>query len=137
MKNVFFTPRISEDTRYFWEQCKNHKLVFQKCSNCSYVRWPAAYLCPECLSPEYSFIGSEGQGEIYSYVVFKRAFHPDVEKRLPYVVALIDLDCGVRMLSNIVNTEIEKIRCGLKVKIIWSEEDEGFSLPLFVVQDNL
>jgi len=133
MVDTYFEPRISNDAKAFWEGCKEKKLVFQKCKVCGHTRWPAAYICPECLSTEYNYIEVPSRGKIYSYVKFCYAFHPSVEEKLPYYVAVIDLDCGVTMLSNITDTPEEKIKCGATVACVWADKSE-IPRPTFRVE---
>ena len=134
MQYDFFPPRISEDTKGFWEGCKEHKLRIQKCSKCGKLRWPAAYLCPDCLSEEFRYVELSGKGVVYSSISFKRAFHPQIADQIPYTVATIDLDEGVRFLSNITNTDGKMVACGTRVKIDWVD-CETYSKPVFLVED--
>ena len=74
----FFEPRINADAAGFWEGCREHTLRFQRCRCCGHVRWPAAYLCPECLSSDTEMIQLPPEGVLYSYVVMHKPFHPSV-----------------------------------------------------------
>lgn len=129
----FFPPRISGDTKAFWEGCKEHKLLLQKCRHCGKVIWPAQYLCPDCLSEDLELTEMSGKGTIYSWEVFRRAFHPAVEEKLPYVVAAVDLDEGARMITNIVDCDLEELRCGLPVELRWCDGAE-YTRPVFVIR---
>lgn len=122
MGKTFFEPRISCDTAAFWNGCREHKLVMQQCNCCGTLRWPAGVLCPKCLSDDTRLKEISQQGTVYSYVVFRKAFHPSLQDKLPYIVATIDLDDGVRLVSNIVNCEVDKIKCGDRVEAVWENE---------------
>lgn len=126
-----FTPRVTEDSRPFWEGCAQHKLLFQRCTRCGKPRMPASFLCPHCHSTEFSWEQSAGFGRIYSYVVFHRAFHPLLSDRIPYVVASVDLDEGVRLLTNIVNYGTYQINCGVPVEVDFVDAGNGVILPVF------
>ncbi len=130
MKLDFFAPRVSADTKFFWDGCNEHKLLFQKCEECGTVRWPAAYLCPKCLSEKTKIIESSGKGSLYSFVVFHRAFHPSIEDKVPYVTAEVDLDEGVRLVTNISDSDGSDLKCGDKVSLVW-EDCDGYSKPVF------
>ena len=95
-------PKISDDTAPFWQGCKERRLLFQKCSECGHVRYPASFGCPQCLSPRNTWIESKGRGSIYSFVVFQRAFHPSMADRIPYTVAVVEIEEGPSFLTNIV-----------------------------------
>lgn len=134
MELKFFEPRICSDTKAFWERCKEHKLIIQKCTVCGRLRWPAAYLCPHCLSSEVELAEMSGSGELYSYTVFHKAFHPSLEKNTPYIVSAVDLEEGVRILSNLINAEGKRIRCGAAVKLKWLDF-ETYSKPVFELDE--
>jgi uncharacterized OB-fold protein len=125
-----FLPTPTADTAFFWEATKNKQLKFQKCSDCGYVRWPASIACPQCHSTNFEYVISKGIGKIYSFVVYKVAFHKAVKDSLPYVVAIVELDEGPRMLSNIINCDPSNLRCNIPVKVVWEEALE-FNIPKF------
>lgn len=130
---TFFPPRISADTKAFWEGCKAHKLLLQRCRRCGKVIWPAQYLCPDCLSEDLELTEMSGRGTVYSWEVFRRAFHPAMEEKLPYVVAAVDLEEGARMITNLVDCELGQLRCGLPVELRWCDGDE-YTRPVFVIR---
>lgn len=125
----FFEPRINGDTAAFWEGCRDHVLRFQRCRACGYVRWPAAHLCPECLSDDAQLVEVSPEGTLYSYVVMRRAFHPGVADKVPYVVATVDLQDGVRLLTNLVDCDLETLRCGDPVCIEFVDS-QTYSRPV-------
>lgn len=125
----FFEPRISADTAAFWEGCRAHELRFQRCRACGKVRWPAAYLCPDCLSSEAELVALPPKGKIYSWIVMRKSFHPSLADKVPYVVAEIDLADDVRILANLFDCDPARIRCGAAVTIDWSDS-ETYSRPV-------
>ena len=126
---TFFPPRISADTKAFWEGCKAHKLLLQRCRHCGKVIWPAQYLCPDCLSEDLELTEMSGRGTVYSWEVF----HPAMEEKLPYVVAAVDLEEGARMITNLVDCELGQLRCGLPVELRWCDGAE-YTRPVFVIR---
>ena len=125
----FFDPRVSADTKAFWEGCREHKLRFQRCTACGKVRWPAGHLCPDCLSEEAEYVDLPAEGTLYSYIVMRRAFHPSLADKTPYAVAAVDLSGGVRILANIPMEDLSGIRCGDPVVIEWYD-GENYSRPI-------
>lgn len=119
----FFEPKISYDTASFWEGCKNHELQFQKCSVCQNVRWPASYLCPHCLSEKTELTVLKPEGTIYAYIVMDKPFHPSLSEQLPYIVALVDLEADVRIVTNLIDCNIEDVHCGDKVVLEFLDYD--------------
>jgi len=126
MIKIFLHP----DNREFWNFCREKKLIFQKCTNCGKIRWPYSFCCPECYSSDYHLSESKGLGRIYSYVIYNVPFHKDFKDRVPYIVGVIELDEGVKFLSNIVAKNFENIHCGEKVKLFW-EKLNDFYIPKF------
>lgn len=128
--SAFFKPRISADTKQFWNACREHKLAFQKCCDCGKLRWPAAHLCPDCLSSVYDMAEVRPEGTVESFVVFQKPFHPSLTDKVPYITATINLDGGVRIVSNLVNCDSAEVSCGAKVRLVWCDEEEN-SRPTF------
>lgn len=126
-------PVLGPDNSFFWEGCRRHELTFQRCVRCGHVRWPPSIVCPQCHSFEGEVIVSSGKGKIYSYVVYHFPYHPAFQNELPYVVALVELEEGPRILSNIVDSNPSDLACELPVELIWDEEHE-IPLPKFRVR---
>ena len=124
-------PRINADNRYFWEGCRHQTLKFQKCRDCGHVRWPPADFCPACLSNIYDYLVSKGWGRIYTFAVYHQAFHPAFADDLPYTVAIVALDEGPRLLTNIVQCRSDEVKCGMRVTVVWDAVDETITLPKF------
>lgn len=124
-------PRINGDNRGFWDGCRDHTLKFQQCSDCGHVRWPPADLCPACLSRGHDFLESRGLGRIHTFAVYHQAFHPAFAADLPYTVAIVALDEGPRLLTNIVQCPPEAVRCDMRVTVVWEAVDDTITLPKF------
>ena len=124
-------PTINSDNRPFWEGCHIHELRFQKCSNCGHVRWPPAIICPECHSSEMKWLVSKGIGKVYTFVVYHRLYHPGFNADLPYVVAVVALDEGPHLLTNIVGCRPEDVNCDMQVQVAWEDVTDKVALPKF------
>jgi len=124
-------PQPNPDTKPFWEGCRNHELKFQKCKSCGHVRWPPSILCPMCYANDTEWVKASGKGKVYTFAVYHQAFHKAFEKDLPYVTAVIELEEGPRLLSNIIGCKPQKVKCDMPVKVIWEDINEEFSLPKF------
>lgn len=133
---AFFEPRINADAASYWNGCREHKLQFQRCKVCGKLRWPAAYLCPDCLSEETELMEVPAEGKLYSYVVMYKPFHPSVADKVPYVVATVDLSCGVRILTNMFDCQLEQLCCGADV-IVDFEDSENYSRPIACLKGEL
>jgi uncharacterized OB-fold protein len=124
-------PKLNADTRPFWEGCRKHELRFQRCNDCGCVRWPPSYLCPDCHSNDMNWMISKGNGRVYTFAVYHAAFHPEFAADLPYTVAIVALDEGPRLLTNIVDCHPGELRCDMPVEVTWEDLDETITLPKF------
>jgi uncharacterized OB-fold protein len=124
-------PAISELNKPFWDACHAHKLIAQRCTSCREIRHPAASVCPNCLSTGFEWRELSGRGELLSYIVFHRGYHPYWSQRVPYNVAFIELEEGLRMFSNIVGMPNENLQVGQKVKVAFEQRDADLVVPVF------
>jgi uncharacterized OB-fold protein len=124
-------PVPSELSAPFWEACRRHELVIQRCQNCKAFRCPPAVLCPECLSEKVEWKKVSGRGKVFSFVVFRRVYHPAFETDLPYTVALVELEEGARLVSNIVGCPPEQVVCDMPVEVIFDDVTPEVTLPKF------
>jgi uncharacterized OB-fold protein len=116
-------PAINRDTEYFWEGCKQGELRIQRCGGCGLLRHPPGPMCPECGATKPKYLVSDGRGVVYSYVVHH---HPQVPgKQTPFVVALVELDEGVRMLFELDGEP----SIGLPVEVVFTKVDDELTMP--------
>jgi uncharacterized OB-fold protein len=124
-------PTITPVNRPFWEGCARGELVIQRCSACARLRYPAGAVCPDCLSPDAAWECVSGAGKVFSFIVFHRAYHPAWESKVPYSVALIELDEGPIMLSNVVDVDPVTLAVGQTVKVAFERLDQDLTIPVF------
>lgn len=124
-------PIINEDNAPYWEYAREHQLRMQKCANCGHIRFPVGIVCPRCHSLETEWTRLSGKGKVYSYIIYHQAYHPAYKDALPYVVAIIQLDEGPRMESNITDCRLEDLRIGMPVALYFDDVTEEVSLPKF------
>jgi uncharacterized OB-fold protein len=121
----------SEDSGPFWAAAKGHKLSLQKCGTCGSFRFPPSPLCPECTAMGGEWTELSGRGKVSSFVVFHRAYHKSFEGDLPYAVALIELDEGPRLISSVVGTPPDQLRCDMPVMVVFDDVTPDCTLPKF------
>lgn len=95
------------------------------------MRWPPSIICPQCHSKETEWITASGKGRLYTYVVYHKAFHPGFANDLPYVVAVVELDEGPHLLTNMVGCNPGELDCDMLVEVLWEDITEEVSLPKF------
>ena len=125
-------PRPSPESALFWEGAKEKSLMVPRCESCGRFWFPPSQRCRHCLSPDFAWREVSGAGRIYSFVVFHRVYHPAFEADVPYVVAIVELDEGPRLLSNIVGAPPEDVRCDMRVRVVFEERD-GVTIPQFAI----
>lgn len=121
------------DTEAFWDACREHRLVVQRCSNCRTFRFAPVPLCFQCLSTEYEWVESKGTGEVYTWTVCHRSAHPATTNAVPYNVVVVRLDdCGGALItSNLVGAgPNDGIHAGMRVAVVWDDLDDC-TLPRF------
>jgi uncharacterized OB-fold protein len=128
-------PASTPDERpesHFWNSVARRQMELPFCLKCQRFYFYPRSFCPSCWSSEIEFRPVSGEGTVWSYTIvrFPLGANPGWKTRLPYVVALIDLREGVRMMSNIVGCPPEAVKCGMRVELRYEEMD-GRILPLF------
>jgi uncharacterized OB-fold protein len=116
-------------TAPFWKGCAEHRLLFQRCGTCSTAGFPPTEQCRQCLSTELSWEASAGRGVVYSWTVVHRAATPVFQT--PYAPAIVTLDEGYQMLTNIIDADIEEVRVGMVVRVDFREVVDDLVLPYF------
>ena len=122
-------PVADEETKPFWEYTKKHELRVQRCQGCGKLYYPVNPICPHCLHMGADWAKLSGKGTVYSFIIAQRRYHPAVP--VPYVVAIIELEDGIRMISNVVECKPEDVRVGMPVEVVFDDLSPEFSLPKF------
>jgi hypothetical protein len=122
-------PSASELTRPFWDHAGRRELVRQRCSVCGTSFFTPKMACPSCLSVEWTWVQSPGEGTVYSYTVCHRPPGPGFD--VPYVLAIVDLKDGWSLLTNIVGCDAAEVSIGMEVRLAWLELDASTLLPVF------
>ena len=117
-------PPASEIAEPFWNATREGRLVLQWCTACEKPIWYPREVCPGCLGDDLEWRDAAGEGVVYACTVEHKADDP-------YVVALVDLDEGVRLLSNVVGGPPEQVVVGDRVRVTWEPLSDGRQLPLF------
>lgn len=124
-------PVPNEDTRAYWDGCRRHELLLQRCGSCGALQFYPRAICSACLSQDLSWQKATGFGTVYSYTIVHRPPSPAFAPQVPYVVALIDLDEGVRMMSHVVDCPPDQVAIGQRVQVAFRDETPEITLPVF------
>lgn len=120
-------PETSKISRPFWESCHAQAMKIQKCDDCSYYIYYPVYICPECASRQLTWTPVCGRGTVYTYTASDKSIFGDE----PIIVALVELEEGAMLMSNIVNAVAADIRIGMPVRLTYLPISNDFTLPVF------
>lgn len=122
------SPEPDTLTRPFWEACRQGRLEFCACESCAHLFLPPGPRCPRCWSGRIATRAASGDGTVQTFVVYRRTYHPALPA--PYVVAVIELREGPRLVSNVIGCAPEDVHIGLPVRVRF-ENVGDFTLPRF------
>ncbi|HZR03096.1 MAG TPA: Zn-ribbon domain-containing OB-fold protein [Burkholderiales bacterium] len=123
-------PAITPETRHFWEGTRAGELRLQRCVACAHVYFPPRPFCPQCASQEVTAFRASGRGKLYSYVIHHR---PTPGFTPPYAIAIVELDEGPRMMTNIVESPQtpEALQLDMALEVVFERMTDEITLPMF------
>ena len=124
-------PILRGEEQHWFDAARKGRLIYQKCADCGMIPSYPRGLCSSCWSSAIEEKDSAGNGVVYSFTVQYKPGAPEFADRVPYIVALIDLDEGVRMLSDLRGCDIDTVTVGLQVEAFFDDSDDPFPLPHF------
>ena len=122
-------PMIGRDSAFFWEGTAAGELRIQVCNACGARRFPPGPACPDCGALDRGHEVASGRGTVFSYVVHR--YPPMPGKELPIVIALIDLDEGVRMVGEVEGVADDEIEIGTALQVGFRRVDDELTLPFW------
>src|SRR5215467_4135536 len=117
-------PAVTPETQLFWDAAAAGRLLLKRCLGCGEPHHYPRPICPFCGSDRTEWRDASGRGTIYSYSVMRRA-------PVPYALAYVTLDEGVTMMTNIVDCDLDAIRIGQAVRVVFKPTDDGPPVPMF------
>ncbi|GAA2213232.1 OB-fold domain-containing protein [Nonomuraea monospora] len=122
-------PAVNQDTAFFWEGVNKGELRVQSCADCGELRHPPGPLCPRCRSTERAYRLAAGTGTLFSYVVHH--YPPVPGRAAPFVVGVVELPEGVRIVGNVVDCPVEEVRIGMPLRVTYRRMDDRLVLPMW------
>jgi uncharacterized OB-fold protein len=129
-------PTPDYDTQEFWDRCAQGVLALPTCPACQHVRWPPGPNCPKCLCRETDWKPSSGRGTVYAWTVVANPPGPGLTDDLPYIVAMVDLPEGARIVANIVDCGPSDVRAGMPLEVIFERRSDGVTIYNFTPADH-
>jgi len=124
-------PVIQPWSAGFWEAAKQHQLVVQTCDDCQAKIFYPRKFCPECWSSNLGWSEASGKATVFSFSITMLGIEEKFADDLPLVLAWVDLEEGVRMLTNIINCEPNAVTIGMDVEVVFEDVSPEISLPKF------
>ena len=126
-------PVTQPESDFYWEKAKAHELWLRKCNACGRAYIYPRDICPHCFSKDTTWVQASGRGTLHTYAIVERGPTPAFRDHVPYVVALVDLEEGARMPSNLVGIEPtdERITVSMAVEVTFHDVTDEVSLPMF------
>lgn len=126
-----FTVATDTDNKPYWDYIRQHELRVQKCLKCGKLHYPVSPICPHCMGLESDWVKLSGKGKVASFVVVHRGRSPLFPPNAPYVVAIIETEEGIRMLSNVVGCKPEDVKMDMPVELVFQDFGPELTVPRF------
>ena len=125
-------PVPDELTAPYWAAAGEHRLAVQRCESCGRLAHPPVARCPACHGDTFAWPAMSGRGRLHTYTVATHSVHPVSEGHTPYVIALVELEEGPRILTNLRGIEPDAVRVGMELQVTFEDVGDGLALPQFV-----
>jgi hypothetical protein len=126
-----FEPPVTDVSAPFWEATREKRITLQRCADCKTWVWYPRSACTACLGGDLRWTEVAGEGSVYAVSVHHRAGVAEMNTRVPYAVALVELHEGVRLLTNVIGCDPESVAIGQRVSVAWEALSDGRHLPVF------
>ena len=123
-------PRPTAVSQAYWDAAREHRLVAPRCCACATLFLYPRSTCPACLSTEHDWVQLSGRGRVYTFTVVRQAAHPAFADDVPYVFAIVELDEGPRLVTNVIGCDPDDVRCDQPVEVVFDDDGE-VTVPKF------
>ena len=124
-------PIPDEASQPFFDGAREQRLMIQRCTTCGAVMWPVKSRCDNCLSPTVTWVQASGKATLYSFVLMHQLYHPGFASEVPYNIAQVDLEEGLRILTNIVDCPNADLHIGMPLEVTFEAITDEVTLPKF------
>ena len=124
-------PELDGLHKEFYDHCKRHALHFQRCGDCQTWRHVPREMCPECGSWNWSWEVSSGRGRVFTWTVVARPMHPAFANACPYAPVVVEMEEGVRLLSEVADVAPEDLEIDMEVRVHYDDVTREVTLPKF------
>jgi len=127
----FDLPTPELDTRPYWDAARDGRLLLRRCRACSEAHFYPRPFCPKCWSDDVEWIDASGRATLYTWSVVHQNDLPPFPSRVPYVAAIVDLEEGPRMMTNVIDCEFDDLSVGMALEVTFRPETDDITVPVF------
>ena len=127
----FDLPNPDHETQPFWDACKDGRLLLRHCNACGRDHYYPRPFCPKCWSEDVTWKEASGDGTLYTYSIVRVNDLPPFNERVPYVAAIVELDEGPRMMTNVEGVDFDDLEIGMPLRVAFRVISEDVTIPVF------
>ena len=127
----FDLPMVDEESQPFWDAAHEGRLLIRRCNACEQWHYYPRPFCPHCWSQDVEWVEASGRAVLYTYSIVRRNDLPPFNERVPYVAAVVDLEEGPRMITELVDCPEEDIQIGMPLHVDFRPLTDTLSAPVF------
>ena len=124
-------PTVEHDTRPYWDAAAEQRLLLRHCADCDATHFYPRPFCPRCWSGDVSWVEASGRATLYTWSVVHRNDLPPFNDRVPYIAAVVDLQEGPRMMTNVVDCNPDDLRIGMELAVSFEQRSDDVTVPVF------
>jgi uncharacterized OB-fold protein len=127
----FDLPTVEDETRPFWDAAADGRLLIQRCQACDEWQYYPRPFCKRCWSDDVTWVEASGKGTLYTFSIVRRNDLPPFGERVPYVPAIVQLEEGPRMMTEVVDADLETLQIGIDLVVDFADIDDELKRPVF------
>ena len=127
----FDLPTPDDHTRVFWDAARERRLLIKRCASCGRAHYYPRTFCPFCWSERVAWEEASGRATLYTYSIVYQNDLPPFPERVPYVAAVVDLEEGPRVMTNVVDCDFDALQIGMALEVVFREETDDVTLAVF------
>ena len=124
-------PTVTGETMPYWEACRRGELLIQRCRDCDQYQWYPRGICANCFAGKVQWVKASGKGKVWTFTVTRQNRTPGFSEECPYVLALVELDEGIKMFTNIVGCDPGQVKIGMPVEVTFVRATDQVTVPFF------
>ena len=126
-----YQPTRAPESEPFWKGCAEERLVVPRCGQCRRFHFYPRRFCPHCDARDIEWREASGDGTVYSFAVVQKPIEKAFSSLVPYVIAIVELEEGIRMLSHVVDVDPAGMQCGMRVRVRYRKVSDTLTVPVF------